>query len=70
MDDLHGGDYRTALNRLLKRINTTYLHWAQRTCKRLRPFRKALRWWTGLTERQPRMFARWAWMPELPPGYG
>jgi len=62
--------YRTALNRLLKRINTYLVRWAQRKYKRLRPFRKALRWWTRLTEKQPGMFAHWAWMPELPPGYG
>jgi RNA-directed DNA polymerase len=66
----YGRYYRTALNRLLKRINTYLVRWAQRKYKRLRPFRKALRWWTRLTEKQPRMFAHWAWMPELPPGYG
>ncbi len=58
----YGRYYRTALNRLLKRINTYLVRWAQRKYKRLRPFRKALRWWTRLTERQPRMFAHWAWM--------
>ena len=68
--DPTGRYYRTALNRLLKRINAYLMRWAQRKYKRLRPFRKALRWWTGLTERQPSLFARWAWMPELPPGYG
>ena len=68
--DPTGRYYRTALNRLLKRINTYLVRWAQRKFKRLRPFRKALRWWTRLTERQPRMFAHWSWMTELPPGYG
>ena len=66
----YGRYYRTALNRLLKRINAYLVRWAQRTYKRLRPSRKALRWWTRLTERQPDLFAHWAWMPELPPGYG
>ena len=66
----YGRYYRTALDRLLKRINTYLVRWAQRKYKRLRPFRKALRWWARLTERQPRMFAHWAWMLELPPGYG
>jgi RNA-directed DNA polymerase len=66
----YGRYYRTALNRLLKRVNAYLVRWAQRKYKRLRPFRKALRWWTGLTERQPRMFAHWAWMPELSAGYG
>ena len=66
----YGRYYRTALDRLLKRINTYLVRWAQRKYKRLRPFRKALRWWTRLTERQPRMFAHWAWMPDLSSGYG
>jgi hypothetical protein len=66
----HGRYYRTALDRLLKRINTYLVRRAQRKYKRLRPFRKALRWWARLTERQPRMFAHWAWMPDLSPGYG
>jgi RNA-directed DNA polymerase len=66
----YGRYYRTALDRLLKRINTYLVRWAQRKYKRLRPFRKALRWWARLTERQPRMFAHWAWMPDLSSGYG
>ena len=66
----YGRYYRTALDRLLKRINTYLMRWAQRKYKRLRPFRKALRWWARLTERQPRMFAHWAWMPDLSSGYG
>ena len=66
----YGRYYRTALDRLLKRINTYLVRWAQRKYKRLRPFRKALRWWTRLTGRQPRMFVHWAWMPDLSSGYG
>jgi group II intron reverse transcriptase/maturase len=66
----YGRYYRTALDRLLKRINTYLVRWAQRKYKRLRPFRKALRWWARLTERQPRMLAHWAWMPDLSSGYG
>jgi len=66
----YGRYYRTALDRLLKRVNTYLVRWAQRKYKRLRPFRKALRWWARLTERQPRMFAHWAWMPDLSSGYG
>ena len=62
----YGRYYRTALNRLLKRVNTYLMRRAQQKYKRLRPFRKALRWWTRLTGRQPRMFTHWAWMPQLP----
>jgi hypothetical protein len=65
----YGRYYRTALDRLLRRINTYLMRWAQRRYKRLRPFRKALRWWAGLTERQPRLFAHWAWTTEVSAGY-
>ena len=61
----YGRFYRTALDRLLQRINTYLVRWAQRKYKRLRPFRKARRWWDGLTARQPRLFAHWAWMTEF-----
>jgi hypothetical protein len=36
-----------------------------RKYKRLRSFKKARRWWHGLTTRQPGMFAHWAWMNEF-----
>jgi RNA-directed DNA polymerase len=65
----YGRCYRTALDRLLRRISTYMMRWAQRKYKRLRPFRKALRWWKALTERQPSMFAQWAWMTELSAGH-
>jgi hypothetical protein len=67
---LHGRYYRTALNRLLKRINTYLMRWAQQKYKRLRPFRKALRWWKDLTARQPHLFAHWAWENEIASGFG
>ena len=50
----YGRYYRTALDGLLQRINTYLVRWAQRKYKRLRTFRKARRWWDGLTARQPR----------------
>jgi RNA-directed DNA polymerase len=65
----YGRYYRTALDRLLRRINTYLMRWAQQRYKRLRPFRKALRWWAGLTERQPRLFAHWAWTAEVSAGH-
>ena len=39
--DPTGRYYRTALDRLLRRISTYLMRWAQRKHKRLRPFRKA-----------------------------
>ncbi len=61
----YGRYYRTALDGLLRRSNAYLMRWAQRKYKRLRPFKKARRWWHGLTARQPRMFAHWAWMNEF-----
>jgi RNA-directed DNA polymerase len=61
----HGRYYRTALDGLLRRINAYLMRWAQRKYKRLRSFKKARRWWHGLTARQPGMFAHWAWMNEF-----
>jgi RNA-directed DNA polymerase len=66
----YGRYYRTALDRLLKRINAYLMRWAQQKYRRLRPFRKALRWWKDLTARQPRLFAHWAWENEIASGFG
>jgi len=60
----YGRFYRTALNGLLQRINTYLVRWAKRKYKRLRTFKKVRRWWEGLTARQPRLFAHWAWMSD------
>ncbi|MEU6716767.1 group II intron maturase-specific domain-containing protein [Nonomuraea sp. NPDC046802] len=61
----YGRFYRTALNVFLKRINTYLVRWARRKFKRLRSFKKAQRWWTGLLLRQPTLFAHWAYMTEF-----
>jgi RNA-directed DNA polymerase len=66
----YGRYYRTALDRLLRRINTYLMRWAQRRYKRLRPFRKARRWWQDLTERQPHLFTHWAWTSDIAYGFG
>jgi group II intron reverse transcriptase/maturase len=66
----YGRFYRTALHRLLRRINTYLMRWAQQRYKRLRPFRRARTWWQGLTARQPHLFAHWAWTSEFLSGYG
>jgi RNA-directed DNA polymerase len=58
----YGRFYRTALNGLLQRINTYLVRWARRKYKRLRSYKKARKWWDGLTARQPRLFAHWTWM--------
>jgi RNA-directed DNA polymerase len=61
----YGRFYRTALNGLLQRINTYLVRWAKRKYKRLRTYKKASKWWEGLTARQPRLFAHWAWMTDF-----
>lgn len=61
----YGRFYRTALNPLLRRINTYLVRWARRKYKRLRAYKRARRWWDGLTARQPALFAHWAWMTEI-----
>lgn len=66
----YGRYYRTALDRLLRRINTYLMRWARQKYRRLRPFRKALRWWKDLTARQPHLFAHWAWQNEIASGFG
>jgi RNA-directed DNA polymerase len=66
----YGRYYRTALDRLLRRINTYLMRWAQQKYRRLRPFRKARRWWQDLTERQPHLFAHWAWTSDIAYGFG
>ena len=61
----YGRFYRTELNTLLKRINTYLVRWARRKFRRLRSFKNAKRWWNGLLQRQPALFAHWAWMTEF-----
>ncbi len=61
----YGRFYRTELNALLRRINTYLVRWARRKFRRLRSFKKAKRWWHGLLQRQPALFAHWGWMTEF-----
>jgi RNA-directed DNA polymerase len=53
----YGRYYRTALDPLLKRVNAYLRRWAGRKHKRLRTDKRFRAWWTGLLERQPRLFA-------------
>jgi RNA-directed DNA polymerase len=55
----YGRFYRTALDPLLKRINTYLRRWAGRKYKRLRTHKRFSRWWAGLLQRQPSLFAHW-----------
>jgi RNA-directed DNA polymerase len=55
----YGKFFRSALEPLLRRINSYLVRWARRKYKRLRSFKKVKKWWDRLTARQPRMFAHW-----------
>jgi group II intron reverse transcriptase/maturase len=57
----YGAFYRSALDPLLKRINSYLVRYLRRKFKRLRPFRKALACWSRVTSQQPALFAHWAW---------
>ena len=47
------------------RVAEHLVRWARRKFRRLRSFKKAKRWWHGLLQRQPALFAHWAWMTEF-----
>ena len=45
-----------------ERINTYLMRWARKKYKRLRTCKRFKAWWTGVIEREPELFAHWAWM--------
>ena len=55
----YGRYYRSALYPLLRRVNTYLRRWAGRKYKRLRTHQRFSRWWAGLLQRQPGLFAHW-----------
>jgi RNA-directed DNA polymerase len=59
----YGAFYRTALYRLLQRINTYLVRWLRKKHKRLRPINKAMRCWRRILRQDPGLFAHWAWAP-------
>jgi len=64
--DPTGAFYRSALYRLLGRINAYLLRWVRNKYRRLRARRKAQAAWNGVTQRYPRFFAHWAWTAAIP----
>ena len=62
----YGAFYRSALYRLLGRINAYLLRWVRNKYRRLRARRKAHSAWNGVTQRYPRFFAHWAWAAAIP----
>ncbi len=57
----YGRFYRSQLYPLLQRINTDLMRWAGKKYRRLRPYKRFKAWWSGLLDREPRLFAHWAW---------
>ena len=55
----YGRYYRTVMDPLLQRVNTYMRRWAGRKYKRLRTIKRFKRWWTGLLQRAPGLFAHW-----------
>ena len=62
----YGAFHRSAMYPLLSRINAYLVRWIRNKYKRLRPVKKAIECWQGITSRYPRMFAHWAWTPSAP----
>jgi RNA-directed DNA polymerase len=57
----YGRFYRSAMEPLLLRVNAYLRRWAGKKYRKLRTHKAFVAWWTGLTKRQPRLFAHWQW---------
>jgi RNA-directed DNA polymerase len=55
----YGRFYKSVMHPLLQRVNTYVRRWAGRKYKRLRTIKRFKRWWTGLQQREPGLFAQW-----------
>jgi RNA-directed DNA polymerase len=55
----YGRFYRSAMAPLLQRVNTYLRRWAGKKYRRLRSHKRFQRWWRGVLERQPALFAQW-----------
>jgi group II intron reverse transcriptase/maturase len=60
--NFYGQFYRSAMEPLLQRVSTYLRRWAGKKYRRLRTHKRFKAWWTGLIERQPRLFAQWKWV--------
>jgi len=58
----YGRFYRSAMIPLLQRVSSYLRRWAAKKYRRLRTDKKFRRWWTGLIDRQPGLFAQWNWV--------
>jgi RNA-directed DNA polymerase len=55
----YGRFYRSAMQPLLWRVNAYVRRWAAKKYRRLRTYTRFKRWWAGLLDRQPGLFAHW-----------
>ena len=58
----YGRYFRSVLHPLLRRVSFYLRRWAGNKYKRLRTHKRFQRWWTGLQEREPGLFAHWQWI--------
>ena len=60
--NFYGRFYRSAMAPLLRRVSSYLRRWAGKKYRLLRTHKRFKRWWTGLIERQPALFAQWKWV--------
>jgi RNA-directed DNA polymerase len=58
----YGRFYWTVMDSLLQRVNTYLRRWAGKKYRWLRTFKRFKRWWTGVLDRAPGLFAHWKWV--------
>jgi RNA-directed DNA polymerase len=61
----YGRFYRSEMQPLLRRVNLYLRRWAGKKYKRLRTYKRFKRWWTGLLQWTPGLFAHWHWVRSL-----
>jgi hypothetical protein len=59
----YGRFYRSAMAPLLLRVSGYLRRWAGKKYRRLRTYNRFKRWWAGLLERDPGLFAHWLSRP-------
>jgi group II intron reverse transcriptase/maturase len=58
----YGRYHRSELCSLLRRVSTYLMRWAWAKYRRLRSHKRFQKWWQGLLQRAPRLFAHWQWV--------